>query len=456
MSVPGDIHYVRTRDGIDIAYTVFGAGPDMLVAPGFVSHLDLIWDLPPFQGIQALGERYRVIVFDKRGTGLSDRSLGFGSVEDRTEDIRAVLDAVESERAILYGISEGGPLSIYYAAVQPERVRALMLFGTFAGLDEALPPIFGSASDGDLAAGSLDGFIGELERDWGKGLVYQRFLSHAPDRDAAQRALARYERSACTPQMCREIMEANFRIDVRPFLPALSLPTLVMHCAGDPVLPVEYGRELGEKIPGAEFVEIDGDFHGSWRIEEMAKLAPPMDRFLAGVLGEEGSAVTPVSEREVATVLFTDIVASTERATVLGDAAWKSLLDRYDRMSADAITRNGGRFIESTGDGLLATFTGPSQAVGAARAVQEAALPLGVGVRAGVHTGEIERRGERIGGIGVHIAARVMAEAAAGEILASRTVRDLAVGSQIVFEDRGIRELKGVPEPWELFAVTSS
>lgn len=455
--MPGDIHYARTSDGIDIAYTVFGDGPDLLVAPGFVTHLDLIWDLPPFQGIQALGKRFRVIVLDKRGTGLSDRSLGFGSVEDRTEDVRAVLDAVESERAILYGISEGGPLSVYFAASQPGRVQALILFGTFACFAGApFDAILASAAAEGLVVSSLPEFIAELERVWGRGIAYQIFLSHPPDREAARRALARYERSACTPQMCREIMEANFQIDVRHFLPVVSVPTLVMHCSGDPVVPVEHGRELARGIPGAEYVEIDGDFHGSWRSDDMAKLAPPTAKFLGRVLGEERSSVTPALERELATVLFTDIASSTERASELGDAEWKSLLDRHERASAEAIARNAGRLIETTGDGLLATFTGPSQAIGAARAVQEAALPLGVRVRAGVHTGEVERRGERIGGIGVHIAARVMAEAGAGEILASRTVRDLAIGSQLVFEGRGTHQLKGVSEPWELFSVVAA
>lgn len=450
--MPGtdEIRYARTSDGIDIAYTVFGEGPDMLVAPGFVTHLDLIWDLPPFQSIRALGERFRVIVLDKRGTGLSDRSLGFGSVEDRTEDVRAVLDDVGSEQAILYGISEGGPLSIYFAALQPERVRALVLYGTLAGMTRGVPvPGHRDHGWGDR----VDAFIDWLAEEWGRGVAYQLFLSHPPDREAARRALARYERSACTPQMCREIMEANFRIDVRHFLPLIQAPTLVMHCRGDPVLPVGYGRELGEKIPGAVYEEIDGDFHGSWRSEDNAKLTPPLARFLAEVLGESAPAAPSVAMRELATVLFMDIASSTERASAVGDASWKSLLDRYESSAANAIAQNGGRLIETTGDGLLATFPGPSQGAAAARAVQEAALPMGVGVRAGLHTGEVERRGDRIGGIGVHIGARVMALAGAGEILASRTVRDLAVGSQLAFESRGTHELKGIAEPWEIFAV---
>jgi len=456
MSAPGDIGYARTVDGIDIAYTVFGEGPDLLVAPGFVTHLDLIWDLPPFQPILGLGDRFRVIVLDKRGTGLSDRSLGFGSLEDRTEDLRAVLDAVGSEQVILYGISEGGPMSIYYTATHPDRVRALVLYGTGARFD---PEVIArsEASRGTWFASTLargiDAFLDEIAGQWGRGTAYQSFLSHPPDPEAARRVLARYERSACTPQMCREIMRRNLELDVTPFLPVISVPTLVLNCDLDPIVPVVAARDLARQIPGARYVEIEGDFHGSWRREDNHKLGPPLASFLAEVLGESRSTPDAVGERELATVLFTDFVSSTERASEVGDAAWKAMLDGHERAAEEAIGRIGGRLIEKTGDGLLATFTGPSQAVAAARAVQDAALGLGVGVRAGIHTGEIERRGERIGGIGVHIAARVMSLAKAGEVLASRTVRDLAVGSKLEFEDRGTHTLKGVSDPWQIYCI---
>lgn len=459
MSAPGDIRYARTADGIDIAYTVFGQGPDLLVAPGFVTHLDLIWDLPPFQPILALGERFRVIVLDKRGTGLSDRSLGFGSLEDRTEDIRAVLDAVESEQVILYGISEGGPMAVYYTATHLDRIRALVLFGTGGCFDlERLrrSEMARHTWVGQILEQGLDGFLDELGGRWGQGTAYQTFLTHPPDPDAAQRVLARYERSACTPQMCCEIMRRNFEMDVTPFLSVISVPTLVMHCDRDPVVPVDLGRELARQIPGARYAEIDGDFHGSWRREDNLKLGPPLASFLAEALGESRSGADAVGDRELATVLFTDFVASTERASEVGDATWKSMLDGHEQAAEQAIGRVGGRLVETTGDGLLATFTGPSQAVAAARAVQDAALGLGVSVRAGIHTGEIERRGQRIGGIGVHIAARVMSLANAGEVLASRTVRDLAVGSKLAFEDRGTHTLKGVADSWQIFAVSGS
>jgi len=228
VGAPADVHYARTTDGIDIACTVFGEGPDLLVAPGFVTHLDLIWDLPPFQSILSLGNSFRVIVFDKRGTGLSDRSLGFGSLEDRTEDIRAVLDAVESQQVILYAISESGPLACYYAATHRDRVRALILFGTLGRFDLSLLERSEAGRRswaGDVLERGLDGFLADLSAQWGQGSAYQRLLSHPPDREAAQRVLARYERSACTPQMCSEIMRRNFEMDVTPFLAVISVPT---------------------------------------------------------------------------------------------------------------------------------------------------------------------------------------------------------------------------------------
>jgi len=457
MGAPGDIHYARTADGIDIAYTVFGEGPDLLVAPGFVTHLDLIWDLPPYEPIRSLGKSFRVIVLDKRGTGLSDRSLGFGSLEDRTEDVRAVLDAVGSERVILYGISEGGPICCYYTALNPARVRALVLFGTQARFDRASVASTPAAHDswiGKAIEHGIDAFLDDLGRQWGRGIVYQDFLSHPPDAEAAQRVLARYERSACTPQMCSEIMRRNLEMDVTPLLPTISVPTLVMHCRRDPILPVQFGRELANGIPGARYVEIDGDFHGSWRREDNQKIGAPLRAFLAEVIGDAGSTTSEtLGDRELATVLFTDFVGSTERASQVGDAAWKAMLDDYERTAAAAIDRAGGQLVALTGDGFLATFKAPSQAVAAAHAVQDAALAVGVGVRAGIHTGEIERRGQNVGGIGVHIASRVMSLAQAGEVLASRTVRDLAVGSRLHFEDRGTHTLKGVAEPWQIFSI---
>jgi class 3 adenylate cyclase len=453
VNAPGDIRYARTRDGIDIAYTVFGQGPDLLILPGFVSHLDHMWDFAMHQVLIPLGRRFRVIALDKRGTGLSDRSLGFGSIEDRTEDARAVLDAVGSEQAIVYGISEGGPMSVYLAASQPERVRALVLYGTYAWMEPTAAARVMGAVDAESLAERRAAFLEAIEKEWGQGRILQLFAARPPDPAAAERVLSRYERSACTPQMAREIMSRNVEINVRPFLPLVSAPTLVVHCSGDPIVPVELGRTLAQHIAGARYVEIVDDFHASWRHEDMEKVAEAINRFLDDLPGAPEPAAEAVGERELATVLFTDIVSSTERVAEAGDAAWKALLDRHEQAAARAIEAEGGRLVEHTGDGVLATFGGPSHAVSAARSLQDAGVAMGVAVRAGVHTGEVERRGDRIGGIGVHIAARIMALAGGGEILVSRTVRDLAIGSKVAFEDRGPHELKGVTETWQLFAV---
>jgi class 3 adenylate cyclase len=326
-------------------------------------------------------------------------------------------------------------------------VRGRVLYGTFARA------MF--QRSGMVTSGSGPGeFLDTLQRNWGTGRAYGLFLSHPPDPAAAERVLARYERSACTPQMTREILQRNVEIDVSPLLPAVVAPTLVVHCTNDPALSVEHGRYLAAHIRGARFVEVDGDFHGSWRREDMARVGAPVVQFLAEILGEGREAEPSVGERELATVLFTDIVASTERAATVGDAAWRAMLDGHEAAAAALVDREGGRLVKTTGDGLLATFRGPSHAVAAARAIQDAALGLGVGVRAGLHTGEIETRGANdVGGIAVHIAARISAMAGPGEILVSRTVRDLAVGSRLVFEDRGSHVLKGIPETWQLFAV---
>lgn len=451
MPAPADIHYARTSDGIDVAYTVFGKGPDLLFAPGFVTHLDLMWDFPAFKAMLRLAESFRMIVFDKRGTGLSDRSLGFGSLEERTEDIRAVLDETGSEQAILYGVSESGPMCTYFAATHPERVRALALYGTFARFDESLPLPYGR--DRKRASSGAE-WIDWIGSEWSKGDVYQRFMSGPADEAAVKRVLARYERGACTPQMAREIMTRNLEMNVEPMLAAIRAPTLVMHVDGDPVVHVEHGRRLAAGIPGARYFERHGDYHGTWRHEDIVAMGIPLAEFLSEIVGGDSSARgQPGTEREIATVLFTDIVDSTRRAGEMGDAAWRSLLDEHDTVALRAVSSAGGKLIKMTGDGLLATFSGPSRALSAVRELQEAVALLGVSIRAGVHTGEIERRADDIGGMGVHIAARIAELARGGEVLVSSTARDLAVGSRVLFDPRGSYELKGVPQAWHVFAV---
>jgi class 3 adenylate cyclase/pimeloyl-ACP methyl ester carboxylesterase len=446
VTAPGEVRYARASGGIDIAYTVFGEGSiDFVVALGFVTHLDMEWDFPWLRPFRALGRVGRVIVFDKRGTGLSDRSLGFGSLEERSDDIRAVMDAAGSERAVIHGSSESGPMAIFFAAQYPERVDALMLYGTAARFLSA--PDYPEGLSPDAAHDIME----MLVRDWGSGRAYGFLARNAKDPSHAERSLAPFERAACTPQMVRQIMERNFEMDVRPILGAISVPTIVVHCSGDPVVPSATGRYLSERIPGARYVEIDGDFHLSWLIEDITKLSPPpVLEFLAGLGIEEPR---PPTNRVLATVLFTDIVGSTETVSGVGDRAWHETLDRHDILTDEHVKEQGGRIVKTTGDGVLATFASPSAAIQAARAICQRVVPLGIELRAGVHTGEIELRTDDVGGLGVHIGQRVCALADAGEVLVSSTVRDLVTGSGIEFSARGEHELKGVPGSWKLFAV---
>jgi len=443
----GDIRYARATGDIDIAYTVFGDGPlDMVIIGGFVTHLDLMWDYPWFAPFLGYGRFSRVIAFDKRGTGLSDRSLGFGSLEERSDDIRAVMEAAGSEQAVIFGISEGGPMAIYFAARYPERVQGLILYGTAAKFDA------GPDYPDGMRQEFTQPFIDLLADQWGTGRAYGAFAQHPADPARAEKVLATYERSACTPQMARQIMQRNLEIDVRPVLGTISAPTLVLHCTRDPLVPSSLGRYLGDHIPGATHTEIDGDFHASWRTEDNLKFGPPVTAFLA-TLGVEPPR--PPNHRVLATVLFTDIVGSTEHLSGVGDDTWRQILDAHDRLAADRVTECGGNMVKNTGDGMLATFGGPSAALEAAQSVREAMAGLAIEIRAGVHTGEVELRDGDIGGIAVHIGARIASLAGPGEILVSRTVKDLVTGSGLCFEDRHEHDLKGVPGTWELFALTT-
>jgi pimeloyl-ACP methyl ester carboxylesterase len=445
MTQISEVRYARSSGDIDIAYEVIGDGPmDLVFVSGFISHLDLNWEFPWFNRLFVMDGFARVIAFDKRGTGLSDRSLGFGSFAERTDDIRAVMDAAGVERAALWGVSEGGPLSLLFAATYPERVSRLIVYGSAARFMRAPDYPIGPSPD------QIDPVLDYMSRNWGTGRVYSMFIQHPADPVAAERGLARFERNACTPQMVVEIMRSNAQIDVREILPTISVPTLVVHNAGDPLVDVEHGRYLAEKIPGARYVEGTGDFHGSWRDEDMAWIGLQVAQSLGRPVDEPARL-----DRVLASVVFTDIVRSTERTAAAGDHGWRALLDRHDEIARREVDRFRGQLVNTTGDGLLATFDSPARGIECARAIQSGVRHLGIDIRAGVHTGEVELRGKDITGLGVVIARRICDLAGEGEVVTSRTVKDLVTASGITFADRGAHALKGVPDEWQLYAVAS-
>jgi class 3 adenylate cyclase len=440
------VRYARSAGGIDIAWQEFGneAGPRLVCISGFVSHLELNWEFPPFANmLRGLGTMCRVLAFDKRGTGLSSRDLGFGSLAERADDVTAVMDAAGWERAHLYGVSEGGPMAILVAATDPDRVESLSLYGSFARLLAA--PDYPIGRPDDIISDERLAFVQDV---WGTGVILgsNELIAHADE--APPEIAGRFERNGCTPQLVGEILRHNFEIDIRSVLPAVHVPTLVLHASGDPIAPVAAGRYVAEHIDGARYVEFPADIHGSWRAEDYEPALGALLEFVAG------SRPTVRTERMLATVMFTDIVESTRRAAEIGDRRWRSLLDEHDRRSLQYIQQFGGTFVKHTGDGVVATFDGPARAVQCAQDLRTAMAHAGLPIRAGLHTGEIERRDDDLVGIGVHLAARVAALANANEVLVSRTVRDLVIGSDLQFEDRGIHELKGVPDTWQVYAAS--
>jgi class 3 adenylate cyclase len=445
LEVP-ETKYAQSGD-LSIAYQVFGEGDfDLVFVPGFVSHCDLAWEMPLMREVSTrLGSFARVITFDKRGTGLSDRSLGFGTPEDRMDDIRAVMDAAESDRSALVGISEGGPLVVLFAATYPERTTALVPWGTFARVLAA--PDFPIGIDPD----GVESFLETVRAVWGSGRAIRFFIRNIPDDPGTSALLARYERSATTPTMAREILRRNIEIDVRSALPAVSAPTLVIHRSGDAIVPVACGKHLADNIADARFVELPGKWHlnGAPRGEQDA--LDTIEEFLTGRRHEDEVEI----DRVLKTVLFTDIVGSTERAVAEGDRKWRGILDAHDAAIRKQLGRFRGEEVNTTGDGFLAAFDGPGRAIQCARQIADTARTLGLEIRAGVHTGECELRGENLAGIAVHIGARVASLADAGEVLVTSTVRDLVQGSGIDFADRGSHELKGVPGEWQVLAVAS-
>lgn len=440
-----ETRYAKAGDGVHIAYQVTGAGLlDVVIVPGFVSHVELAWDMP-FYGsmLRRLGSFARVISFDKRGTGLSDRAADVATLEERMHDVRTVMDAAGVDRVSLWGICEGGPMALLFAATYPDRTAALVLQGTFARLAQAPDHQFGDPP-GELAA-----YIAESEEKWGTGEVLGTdYFPTAANDPGMREKFARWERNGASPGALAAVLKMIEAIDVRSILPTISVPTLVVHCTGDPAVAVEHGRHLAEHIPGARYIELPCDDHLTLP-EGDHGVFDDIEEFLTGTRPE------PSFDRVLKTVLFTDIVDSTATAARLGDRAWRALLDTHDGLAAREVERHGGRVIKTTGDGLLATFEGPARAVRCACSIGDALSGHGVTIRAGVHTGEIELRGDDVGGIAVNIGARVEAAAEPGEVLVSRTVKDLVAGSGLSFTDRGTHQLKGVPDQWQLFAVAT-
>ena len=429
-----------------VGYQVLGQGPvDLVFLTGMSSHIDLRWEEPLNEYfLHRLASFSRVILFDRRGTGVSD-PVPFDHLptwEEWADDMRVVLDAVGSESAAIMAWFDGGPMAMLFAATYPERTAALVLAHTAARYVRADDYPEGFAPD---VAEQLLRMVGEL---WGtEGFAAIAAPSRSED-DGFRQRYGRYLRAAARPRDAAAQLHNLLAADVRHVLPLIQCPTLVLSRSGYRMVSMDQARYLAEHIPGARLVELPG-MDGILVTEHAGEILDRIEEFLGRIPG--GSA----PDRVLATVLFTDIVNSTDRAAAMGDRRWKAVLETHDEIARDQITRFQGRFIESTGDGILATFDRPGRAIHAAREIRESIRALGIDIRAGLHAGEIELRegGHRVGGIAIHIANRVTAIAVAGEILVSSTVKDLVVGSGVEFMDRGAHELKGVPGAWRLFAV---
>ncbi len=444
MTTRPETKYTKSGD-VHIAYQVSGDGPlDIVFVPGFVSHLEAQWEYPSSARLlERLGAFSRLIRFDKRGTGLSDRESAITTLEQRMDDVRAVMDAVGSKRAALFGISEGGPMSCLFAATYPERATALILYGSYARRSWAPDHPIGRKEE-DAAASRA-----RTEQEWGTSAGIERWAPGEAQNEAFKQWFAKYLRLSASPGAAVTVMKLAGEIDVRPVLPTIRVPTLVLHRTGDRIVPISQGRYFAEHISGAKFVELPGEDHVpvSGNVDS---IVDEIEEFLTGVRSEAQS------DRVLATVLFTDVVGSTERAVALGDRGWRGLLDGFYGIVRRELGRFRGREVDTAGDGFFASFDGPARAIRCATAIAVGVRPLGIEVRTGVHTGECEMMGEKMSGIAVHVGARVAAQAAPSEVLVSGTVRDLVAGSGIHFEDRGIRPLKGVPGEWRLFAVAGT
>jgi class 3 adenylate cyclase/pimeloyl-ACP methyl ester carboxylesterase len=443
LDVP-EIKYARNGT-VSIAYQMWGEGPWLVGIPPSAQNIEVAWEQSRIRRMYAaFGSFSHYLHFDKRGTGMSDPAVKVASLDERVDDLKAVLDDAGVDRAVLLGFSEGGPMAVAFAAMYPERTTGLVLWGTCATFlprpDDHpwgfLPPLKQLADYASKWGTSESVTLEIMAPSLGADEAYRRWEPH-------------YERQSASPAAFRRVGAMVRDIDVRAILPAVRAPTLVIHRSRDRLLPIESSRYLAQRIPGAQLIELDGDDHFCWA----GDIDPWMDEVRQFMTGTRRRSEP---DRLLATVLFTDLVDSTEQAARLGDRRWRELLDDHDSICRRVLTGHDGTLVKTTGDGILAWFNGPARAIRCAVEIRDELQRMGLASRAGLHAGEIERRGDDIGGIGVHIAARVEAKAAPGEVLVSRTVKDLVVGSRIGFEDRGVHRLKGVDDEWQLLAVNST
>jgi pimeloyl-ACP methyl ester carboxylesterase len=433
--------YARS-DGVHIAYQVFGHGPpDLVFVPGWASHLEYAWEEPLYaRYLERLGSFSRVIAFDKRGTGLSDRVAGLPILEERMDDLRAVMKAAGVKRAAILGVSEGGSMSALFAASYPERVSALVLYGAFA--KRLKSPDYPWAP----TVAAREKWIRELESGWGSPLEVGTLAPSVANDPAFQQWFATYGRLSVSPSAVVALARMNTGIDIRGVLSSIHVPTLVIHRTGDLDVSVGNGRYLAQHIPGAKWVELPGADH-LWWVGDTDRLLAEIQEFVTG------SRAPRSVERVLTTVMFTDIVASTMHARKLGDQKWTDLLQRHNQRTRRELARFGGHEVKSTGDGFLATFDGPAAGIRCASSLLRSMKDLGVSIRIGLHTGECEVIGRDIAGVSVHIASRTAGKADGSNVVVTSTVKELVSGSGIGFRDLGRHTFKGVGNPWRLFEV---
>jgi class 3 adenylate cyclase len=429
--------YAKNGD-IHVAYQVFGEGDvDLVFVPGFISHIENYWDEPKFaRWLRRLGSFSRAILFDKQGTGLSDRVSKIPSMDVRMDDVRAVMDSEGVERAAIFGISEGGSLATLFAASHPDRSQALILYGAFAQFTSWIP-----------TQEAMEDLFQYIDSAWGSGGSLQMFAPTMEDDLAFKHWWGKFERLGGSPGAAKTLILMNSQIDITDILPSVNVPSLIIHRRDDVAVDVKAGRLLAERIPNAQYVELAGVDHMPWVGENPNQILDEMAQFLTG----EWPPVQ--TERILATVLFTDIVDSTKRAAGMGDQRWRDLLERHHDLVRGELNRFRGREIDTAGDGFFAIFDGPARAIHCACAIREALASLGIEIRAGLHTGECEVLDDKVSGIAVHIGARVMGQAGPGDVLVTSTVKDLVAGSGLRFIDLDVHALSGIPGEWRLCAV---